>query len=150
MISPLMELRPKNLRGKAFRFGIFWNPRPAEKSVLLPLFGHGNYPDRGKLAQSVPRRRAAAIARRFHRSCFVGEALVRSSADEAGARRELFCIMIPVLLDDFWRQTGSLPENQVLWAMSQMQPWHCDNLKNLAFLIEPPANPIRPTLRDGH
>jgi hypothetical protein len=25
-----------------------------------------------------------------------------------------------------------------------------DNLKNLAFLIEPPANPLRPTLRDGH
>jgi hypothetical protein len=26
----------ENLRGKAFRFGIFWNPRRAEKSVLLP------------------------------------------------------------------------------------------------------------------
>jgi hypothetical protein len=25
-----------------------------------------------------------------------------------------------------------------------------DTLKNLAFAVEPAANPIRPTLRDGH
>jgi hypothetical protein len=31
-----------------------------------------------------------------------------------------------------------------------MPAGYCDKMKNLAFAIEPVANPIRPTLRDGH
>ena len=33
---------------------------------------------------------------------------------------------------------------------SQIRTPYWDNLKNLAFAIEPPANPMRPTLPDGH
>ena len=56
---------------EAFRFGIFWNPCRAEKTVLLPLFGSGNCPDRGNVARSDADGREAAIASRFHRSRFV-------------------------------------------------------------------------------
>ncbi len=35
-------------------------------------------------------------------------------------------------------------------ATSQMRTPYWGNLKNLAFAIEPPANPMRPTFRDGH
>jgi hypothetical protein len=37
-----------------------------------------------------------------------------------------------------------------MWAKSQTQMGYCNILKNLAFPIEPPRSPIRPTLRDGH
>jgi hypothetical protein len=37
MISPLMKLRLKNLRGKAFRFGIFCNPGRTEKNCAFAV-----------------------------------------------------------------------------------------------------------------
>jgi hypothetical protein len=74
---------------EAFRFGIFWNPRRAVKAVLLPLFGNRNQPERGNMARSAARWRPVAIALRFHRSCFVGEALLRLSAVGLGAKRVL-------------------------------------------------------------
>ena len=37
-----------------------------------------------------------------------------------------------------------------LCGTSHMQAGTYDKLKNLAFSVEPPAGPIRPTLRDGH
>ena len=54
MISPLMELSPENLRGKAFRFGIYRNRRAA----LLPLFGNENKPDPGCWTEPAGRARA--------------------------------------------------------------------------------------------
>jgi hypothetical protein len=65
---------------------------------------------------------------------------------EEGALR----IMIPVDLLALLPSFRSLPEKRVLWGTSQMPSGRCDNSKNLAFAIEPPANPTRPTLRDGH
>ena len=38
----------------------------------------------------------------------------------------------------------------LLCGSSQIFQDYYGNLKNLAFAIEPVANPIRPTLRDGH
>jgi hypothetical protein len=35
MVSPLMELKPENLSGKAFRFGIFWNRIPAAPTGVI-------------------------------------------------------------------------------------------------------------------
>jgi hypothetical protein len=51
----------------------------------------------------------------------------------------------PLLLSD-----APLPFIKNLLCGTSHTQTYCDNLKNLAFAIEPPANPIRPTLRDGH
>jgi hypothetical protein len=45
---------------------------------------------------------------------------------------------------------SGLMKNNHLCGTSHMQAGTYDKLKNLAFSVEPPAYPIRPTLRDGH
>ena len=52
--------------------------------------------------------------------------------------------------DDGSITVGGRQISGLLCARSQVRANYCDNLKNLAFAIEPQANPIRPTLRDGH
>jgi len=37
IISPAVELSGKNLRGKAFRFGIFWNRIPGSSEVAIAI-----------------------------------------------------------------------------------------------------------------
>jgi hypothetical protein len=54
--------------------------------------------------------------------------------------------MIPILWIGLPRYAGELPEDRA----SPMQSGTRDNFKNFARAIEPPANLIRPTLRDGY
>jgi hypothetical protein len=68
----------------------------------------------------------------------------------AREREEYLGIMIPEF--GLWSplRPGWLVSAGFLCGTSQIQVRTCYNLKNLAFPIEPPANPTRPTLRDGH
>ena len=59
-------------------------------------------------------------------------------------------IMIPILGMSGSRNGQWWRADRFLCARSQMLPVNSDNLKNLGLPVEPPANPIRPTLRDGH
>jgi hypothetical protein len=58
--------------------------------------------------------------------------------------------MIPNWGISFSPYSARLQESSLLCGRSQMIPDYCASLKNLAFAVEPAANPIRPTLRDGH
>src|SRR5258705_12704444 len=63
---------------------------------------------------------------------------------------KVLCIMVPIVAPRLPRPRDVGP------AIAFRAPRHryrtpCwDNLKNLGFAIDPPANPVRPTLRDGH
>ena len=52
--------------------------------------------------------------------------------------------LVPVIV---WLSTAA---RRLPMAKSQTQMNYCNILKNLAFPVEPPRSPIRPTLRDGH
>jgi hypothetical protein len=69
IMTPLMELSPKNLGRKAFRFGIFRSRSPAGKSRY----------DRC-LAMEISRIRGRQY-------CFVDQALVRLAANGADAKK---------------------------------------------------------------
>jgi hypothetical protein len=131
---------------EAFRFGIFWNPCRAEKLCFCRCLAV----EIARIAVTW-RDLTQTGVRRLSPAGSTGAGLFdKVVCGRDWASRKYFYTMIPVFLEYCRRQARSLPENCVLWGMSQMQPWSCDNLKNLAFPIEPPANPIRPTLRDGH
>jgi hypothetical protein len=75
----------------------------------------------------------------------------RSGLAKVGwARRGHFRIMIPNLGTDLVHCRAWPQESRQLCASSQMFRDYYGILKNLAFAVEPAANPIRPTLRDGH
>jgi hypothetical protein len=42
IVSPEMELKAKNLNGKAFRFGIFWDRDAGRMIGPWSLIGNGN------------------------------------------------------------------------------------------------------------
>jgi hypothetical protein len=70
MVSPLVELSQKNLRGKAFRFGIFRGPISAMSAAIVLVF-------------------ATEISRNRIVGCDV--ALWRGPVETDGVMRILFC-----------------------------------------------------------
>src|SRR5258705_13429720 len=82
------------------------------------------------------------------KGCFVHRGLVRLVAD--GAQREFLCIMVPILAFRPGSHLQSRTGHHLPCARSQIRTPYWDKLKNLVLAIEPPANPMRPTLRDGH
>jgi hypothetical protein len=105
--------------------------------------------DSGGVTRLQPDRVGTADAAAVTKCCFTDKALLWFPAD-GWQREENFRIMIPCHWPFLSLRIRSLRGRYLLWGTSQMQSQTCDNLKNLAFPIEPPANPIRPTLRDGH
>src|ERR1700686_73435 len=67
-----------------------------------------------------------------------------------GPGRKYSCIMVPIFGVSFSPPLAVAGSHHLPCGTSQIRAYYCDNLKNLAFPIEPAANPIRPTLRDGH
>ena len=83
------------------------------------------------------------------RYCYLNRALVRSVA--AGVATAKAFLYYDTINSASWSLSDRSRSNHgPLCGTSHMTARTCDNLKNLAFAIEPQANPIRPTLRDGH
>src|SRR5207302_2653669 len=70
--------------------------------------------------------------------------LAKVAADGRGAQGH-FCIMIPNFGMSLARRCGRSQESRLLCGRSQIFAGYYGSRKNLAFAIEPAANPIRPT-----
>src|SRR5882672_6947561 len=131
----------ETLGNKAFRFGIFCSRIGSVKT--LPLHCFVTEICRIPIARN-PHARETMCVRRY---CPAGEALLRLWG--GASLRKCFRIMVPIL--GFSSSLpGKWPDNARLCDRSHMQSGHCRNVKNLTLHIEPPASPVRPTLRDGH
>jgi hypothetical protein len=137
----------ETLGSKAFRFGIFRNRIEVAQGRNSPCSAMEIRRVRATRWDSADRPGAKADG--SIEDCLVGQALVWSTG-VSGHEEKFFYTMIPILAYRCLPQPRWPAENRLLCGRSQIELHPCDNLKNLAFGVEPPANPIRPTLRDGH